>query len=478
MNPYPPYNPNSRYSPSVPDSYPSTPARPPYGFPPPPSLPPFRPYDPYSSVSAPPRPPYTYDQPRPAVQSEAYDPYRPSPTAYDPGRPSLQTPTGSHYPPPRSSGFAPAAVRPSPSSQPRDADRSSDPLELTVLTPPTSLVVEGHTTVVHALPPSHLPLTKYISVNRDDALSLHSHLISREASIWYADGSNRAGEGWSAAVEWIYESGRSGSKMRGCVGDGDALDAELGGIYKAVEGFHELLRQSLKNATQMSHHLIIFSDSQPAIVGIDTSTRPEAIKFDQLWRDICTEFIRAHLTVVWIPRQNAIEGHVLADKIAGVGATNAYAKKKKDGVLLDIHRRPGGGEPASPGSTHPGNWQRGDAEPGMRKPPFSRPVPRAISPQVLPVRARGASPLRSGSPLQVLTVDGPPPVVADVPELEEEIPKEGSVFVTQYVTPLSVVTVWLTLAAFPIAPRPKIWASCSPNLVQCRTVSDYNEVSR
>ena len=297
------------------------------------------------------------------------------------------------------------------------------------MTPPVTATIEGHTAVVHSLPPSHLPLTKYIPVNRDDALQLHRHLTSREASVWYAGGSNRAGEGWSAAVEWIYESGRSGSKMRGCVGGGDALDAELGGIYKAVEGFHELLRQSLKNATQMPHHLIVFCDSQAAIVGIDTSSRQEALKFDELWREICSEFIKAHLTLVWLPENNMTEGYVLANKIATVGASNAYLKKKKDGVLPDIYRRPGGGEPSMPGSSHPGNWQRGETEPGKRNAPFERPIPRFVSPQK---PSQGAL-----APVSPVTRGHSPPSTLGganslaVPELEEDIPKEGSVFVTQ-----------------------------------------------
>jgi hypothetical protein len=273
---------------------------------------------------------------------------------------------------------------------------------------------------VHKLPPSTLPLTKYIAVNREDALDLHRHLTSRNASIWYADGSNRAGEGWSAAVEWIFDPGRSGSKMRGCVGDGDALDSELGGIFKAVEGFHELLRQSLKNATIMPNHLIIFSTSQAAIINIDTSRRSEAAKFDGLWREICSEFINAHLTLAWLPSQNVIEGHVLANKIAVVGATNAWSKKKKDNVLPDVYRRPGGGDPAPPGSSQPGPWQTGDADPSFRKMPFERPVHIRSPP--MPIQDRPA--LHPGS-----SPRAQPSRPTNAPE--DEIPKEGSVFVTQ-----------------------------------------------
>ena len=338
----------------------------------------------------------------------------------------------------------------------------------TVMTPPTTVTVEGHTAVVHTLPSSHLPLTKYIPVNRDDALQLHRHLTTREASIWYAGGSNRAGEGWSAAVEWIYESGRSGSKMRGCVGGGDALDAELGGIYKAVEGFHELLRQSLKNATQMPHHLIVFCDSQAAIVGIDTSTRQEALKFDELWREICTEFIKAHLTLVWLPENSQVEGIVLADKIATVGASNAYLKKKKDGVLPDIYRRPGGGEPSSPGSSHPGNWQRGETEPGKRNAPFERPIPRFISPQLrAPEQLPAISPINRE---QTLPQASEGPESLPIQGLEEEIPKEGSVFVTQYVINNISVRQRLISLVSRIMHPPRILVSCSRNSDRC----EYN----
>ena len=300
--------------------------------------------------------------------------------------------------------------------------------ELALLTPPTSANIEGHTTVVHALPPSHLPISKYIAVNRDDAIQLQSHLATRNASIWYAEGSNRAGEGWSAAVEWIYDPGRSGSKMRGCVGEGDALDCELGGIFKAVEGFQELLRLSLKHSTIMPNHLIIFSSSQAAIVSVETSTRPEAIKFDALWRDICSEFITAHLTLAWVPHHDAIEGQVLAQKIAHVAASNAYQKRRREGGLPDIYRRPGGGEPAPPGSTQPGHWQHGDADPSWPKIPFERPVPRIRTASI-------EAPNSATNPTVQLPPDqnysAPPGAARPAFAPDDEIPKEGSVFVTK-----------------------------------------------
>lgn len=300
--------------------------------------------------------------------------------------------------------------------------------ELALLTPPTSANIEGHTTVVHALPPSHLPISKYIAVNRDDAIQLQSHLATRNASIWYAEGSNRAGEGWSAAVEWIFDPGRSGSKMRGCVGEGDALDCELGGIFKAVEGFQELLRLSLKHSTIMPNHLIIFSSSQAAIVSVDTSTRPEAAKFDALWRDICSEFLTAHLTLAWVPHHDTIEGQVLAQKIAHVAASNAYQKRRREGGLPDIYRRPGGGEPAPGGSTQPGNWQHGDADPSWPKLPFDRPVPRIRTASVeIPSSATNPSAPLPPNHNTAAPVGPPRPDFAP----DDEIPKEGSVFVTK-----------------------------------------------
>ena len=304
---------------------------------------------------------------------------------------------------------------------------SANSTELALLTPPTSANVEGHTTVVHALPPSHLPISKYIAVNRDDAIQLQSHLATRNASIWYAEGSNRAGEGWSAAVEWIFDPGRSGSKMRGCVGEGDALDCELGGIFKAVEGFQELLRLSLKHSTIMPNHLIIFSSSQAAIVSVDTSTRPEAIKFDALWRDICSEFITAHLTLAWVPHHDSIEGQVLAQKIAHVAASNAYQKRRREGGLPDIYRRPGGGEPAAAGSTQPGHWQHGDADPSWPKVPFDRPVPRI---RTASIEAPNSG-IMSSTQLPPNHVSAPPGDARPDFAPDDEIPKEGSVFVTK-----------------------------------------------
>lgn len=346
---FPPFPPAGRYSPSK--------ATFPYPLPTTTPTPPFPPFDAYGSE----RPPFPYDQPTAArpYESDAYDPYQPaSTTAYTPAVP----PPSSSYQPARQVAL------------PRNPITTSL-TELSLLTDITSVDIAGEALPVHSLPPSHLPLEKFIAANRDDAISVHRQLCRNAYSIWYADGSSRAGEGWSAAIEWIIDSSRSGSKMRGFVGDGDALDAELGGICKAIEGFHELLRLSIKDGKPIFHDLIVFSDSQAAIVGIDTSSRPEALRFDKLWREICSEFTQAHLKLAWLPKNTNIEGQVLANKIATVGASNSYLKRRKENTLPEVYRRPNGGEPAAAGSTEAGPWQRGDADPSRRKSPFERPKP-------------------------------------------------------------------------------------------------------
>lgn len=254
-----------------------------------------------------------------------------------------------------------------------------------MLLPAVTTTISDFTTAVYALPPSHLPLDKYIAVNPAECVDIHRALCRRSKAVWYADGCSRAGEGWCAAIEWIIENGQSGRKMRASIPGGDGLDAELGAICKAVEGFQELLHISIKEGTPMSHELIIFCDSAAAIVGIDTSSRPESLRFEHLWRDVCSEFIQAHITFVWLPKNSGIEGHVLADKIAVVAASNSYLKKKKEGSLTDAQRRSGGGDALPSGSAEAGPWQRGDADPSRRKEPFDRPKPVPLSPVILPV---------------------------------------------------------------------------------------------
>ncbi len=449
MSGFPPFPPTSRYSPGRP--YGDRPLYPDQVPPPPPvrdyapylypgSAPPpptFRPYDAYSAG---PSAPYSYDQPRRSLEDN-YDPYQPGASAYDPGVPALRLPPATYPSPQRTEpARAPSQRPPARQSPPRSTGppparydtRGGDVQELSLLTAPTTINLSDFTTAVHALPASHLPLTKFVSVNRDDAIDLHRQMCTRVTTVWYADGSSRAGEGWSAAVEWILDPGRSGSKMRGCVGEGDALDAELGGIYKAVEGFQELLQQSIKNATPMSHELTVFCDSQAAIVSIDTSSRPESLRFCKLWRSICTDYLHAQMNLIWIPKNSNIEGHVLADKIAVVGASNSYLKKKKEGSLPDIYRRPGGGEPAPAGSIEAGPWQRGDADPSRRKTPFERPVPvpLPISPGLLPqYHQHDANGLRLDLQPQAASGEGYPGT--SEPEEEGPQPREGSIFVTQ-----------------------------------------------
>ena len=419
MSSFPPFPPNGgRYSPN--DAYGTNPAFPPY---PPTNVPAAFPpsYDAYNPEAS--RGSFTYEQPTRSYQSDAYDPYQPATSnAYSPAAHQIPYASTSYAPPinmppatvPRVNSAPPSAV-------PLTRMGPNEHSELTLLTESTSVNLAGEDIKVHSLPPSHLPIDKYVATNAGDALKVHRQLCRNATSIWYADGSSRAGEGWSAAIEWIIDSSRSGAKMRGCVGSADALDAELGGLCKAVEGFQELLHQSIKDGKPMSHELIVFSDSQAAIVAIDTSSRPEALRFDRLWKEICSEFYSAHLRLAWLPKGTNIEGHVLADKIATVGASNSYLKRKKENTLPEIYRRPGGGDPAPGGSTEAGPWQRGDADPSRRKSPFERPKPLLLSPPRVDQGLR----LDTGRPAPDASENG----------MEEDYPapKPGSIFVTQYV---------------------------------------------
>lgn len=164
--------------------------------------------------------------------------------------------------------------------------------------------------------------------------------------------------------------------MRGMITGGEAIDGELAGICKAVEGFQELLHHSVRNGTPITSELVIFCDSQAAIVAIDTSSHPEALRFDHLWREICTEFLYAHITLVWIPRDSNMEGYVLTHKIAVVAAGNSYTKRRKERALPEQYVRMGAGDAEKPASVVAGPWQRGDADPSRRKAAFERPRPR------------------------------------------------------------------------------------------------------
>ncbi|OCF44369.1 hypothetical protein I317_01814 [Kwoniella heveanensis CBS 569] len=462
--PFPPTNQSGRYSPSrsyggdrppfpptippsIPGSAPPNRDFPPYpypssGIPPPPPTLTSTAYHPFNGYpSDPPRPPFPpynqHSQPA-AAFDDHYDPYRPAANVYNPPAAQLRIPpTGypqpSSFEPPRSSQSRPPVRVPSPPrrsvppySRPEQKAPTGPP-DLAVTTNPTTVNIGGFTAAVHSLPSSHLPISKYISLNRDDAINLHRQLCSYRSSVWYADGSSRAGEAWSAAVEWKNDSNRSGSKMRGFILDGDALESELGGLFKAAEGFKELLQQSIKDGIPISHELTVFCDSQAAIVAIDTSGRPEALKFDQLWREICSEYLHAHLTLVWIPKDSGVEGHVLADKIATVGASNSYLKRRKERTLSDKYSRPGGGEPEPSASSEPGPWQRGDADPSHHKPPYERPKPRPISPPVL------SSSILPGQDNNLkLDLQGESAQAFDPVDAEDEgiQPREGAVFVT------------------------------------------------
>nr|XP_018262130.1 uncharacterized protein I303_05145 [Kwoniella dejecticola CBS 10117]OBR84288.1 hypothetical protein I303_05145 [Kwoniella dejecticola CBS 10117] len=400
--PFPPtqsgrYSPNRAYRerPPFPPTIPPLPPRdfPPFPYataaPPPPSA--YRPYEAYPQESS--RPPYPpYEQPR-GPYEDHYDPYRPSANTYNSIPAPVRAPPSVAYPPAplvsdplrrQSRPVSPPARRSGPSF-PRPAAKPPmhGPPDLKLSTHPTTVNIGGFTAAVHSLPPSHLPITKYVSLNRDDAIDLHRQLCSSRSSVWYADGSSRAGEAWCAAVEWKVDSNLGGSKMRGFILNGDELDAELGGLYKAAEGFKELIQQSIKDGNPISHELTVFCDSQAAIVAIDTSSRDEAIKFDSLWREICSEYLHAHMTLVWIPKDSGVEGHTLADRIATVGASNSYTKRRKERTLPDIYMRPGGGEPESSASSEPGPWQTGDADPTRLKVPFNRPRPAASSPPII-----------------------------------------------------------------------------------------------
>ncbi|CAK9784409.1 hypothetical protein CC85DRAFT_284813 [Cutaneotrichosporon oleaginosum] len=376
------YTPQQRYTSTAPTF--DTPSfRPPM---PPAGLPPFPPRN-FPTPPVPPMPPasfrspyedynasYTPPQSKTSQPGEAYDPY-------DPLAPALRsTPQTMSY-----SGQQARSRSPSGSSF-RGPSRAGDFQELSLLTSPTTLTIGDLTTSVYSLPPSHLPITKYATVNPGDAIDLHRAICQSGMThaVWYADGQTRGGEGWGGAVEWVLETSMSGSKLRTCAGQNDALGAELTAINKAVEGFRDHLHQSIKTQNPMSHEFVLFVSSVAALVSIDTSSRPESLQFCKLWREICTEFLKAHLTIVHLPKGSDVEGYILAEKIAKVAATNSFARRKKERTLDEFYNRPGGGDPAPGGSTEAGAWQRGDADPSRRKSPFERPKPLSnMSPERL-----------------------------------------------------------------------------------------------
>lgn len=351
---------------------------------PPPTLPPasapsYRsPYDEYNPAASgsPLTPASSYDGGR--KYDDVYDPYQPSNVApYDPSAPSGLNAHARMPPAPAPSAPSNSYASPPASFLPPKNRAPGDMSDLPILTGTKSVTIGDFTTTVYDLPPSELPITKYITVNPDDAIALHRAICQagKSESLWYAEGSNRAGEGWAAAVEWILDDGMSRSKMRGFVGHTDALGTELGAMLKAVEGFREQLQLCIRNQKPINQEFILFTSSPCAIISLDTSSRPESVKFCKLWREICLEFLKAQLTVVWLPRSNAVEGWVLAEKIANVAATNSYTKRKKERSLEEIYNRPGGGDPLPGSSTIAGPWQRGDADPSHRKSPFERPKP-------------------------------------------------------------------------------------------------------
>ncbi|WVQ85006.1 hypothetical protein IAT38_007170 [Cryptococcus sp. DSM 104549] len=398
---------------------------------------------------------------------ERYDPYQPS-NVYNPAAPQMRLPHNGPSGPPTSSYGQQFAYRPpspprrppSPHRQPpfshqspnQQAHRNSLPLlhgngELTIQTPPTSINAAGQNTVVYSLPPSILPITKLVAVNPQDAVDLHHRMSSMHPSVWYTGGCSRAAEAWCTAVEWKTDEKTSGKKMRGLVAGGDALDAELGGIYKAVEGFHDLLEKSVRTADTFSLDLVIFCDSQAAIVAIDTASRPEALRFDQLWRNICTDFLRAHITLVWIPRDSNIEGSVLTGKIAVVAANNSYTKRRKERALPEHFARAGTGDAEKPASTVPGAWQKGDADPARIKVTFERPQP---PPPLAPTKIPSPPPeedIPAPPPVELETL--PPPVEGDEPDMGEgTLPDEGAIFVSHFPPEVSARDIGMLFAQF------------------------------
>ncbi|ODN73939.1 hypothetical protein L202_07443 [Cryptococcus amylolentus CBS 6039] len=381
--------------------------------------------------------------------ADSYDPYQPSASAYDPVAPQITLPTnGSAYPPHHSLSPHTADVTPRPYHAPSNQAQSSPSVavatENVIRTPSTTVQISGYAANVYTLPPSHLPLVKYVSTYKQAALDLHQHLTSTNNTVWYSGSCTRAGEAWSTGLEWDPKDKQSGIKTRGVIPGGDSLDAELGGILKCVEGFQDALHKSVLNGTTIANELVIFCDSQAAIVSIDSSSRPEAIRFDHLWREICNEFLYAHLTLAWIPRDSNLEGYVLSSKIASTSAGNSYLKKRKEKVLSEKYVLPGTNDPEAPGSAVGGLWQTGNADPSKPQIPYRRPEP--VPPKI------SVSPPVKGSDIHLFdngheTMTLP---LIDVSEAEDEgiQPKEGAIFVTHFPVEASAKDIGILFAQY------------------------------
>lgn len=423
---YPP--PRSAYSPTTsgyreqpyrsnPPSLPPFPP-PPFGSNPPQAPSQFRsPYDEYSPSTSAPLSGRSYDDNRRSFDQDVYDPYQPS--AYDPGAPQIRTPASYQQPSQSGSGALTHRLPPRP---------GGERTELSLLTAPTVTSIGLNNFTVYTLPQSHLPITKYVTVNPGDAIDVHRALCQtgKAQSVWYAEANTRAGEGWGSAVEWVLETGMSGAKLRSCVPDTDSLGAELAAINKAVEGFRDQLYHSVRNQKPMSHEFVLFTSSAAALVSIDTSSHPESIQFCQTWREICTDYLQAHLTLVHLPKGSDVEGFSLAERIANVAAQNSYQKRRKERMLDEMYTRQGGGDPFPSGSTEGGAWQRGDADPSRRKSPFQRPKPL---PQPEPIKLLPVMPPFPPPPRSLARTEepprAPPQVVQDSPRAADEPEDEG-----------------------------------------------------
>ncbi|WVQ73369.1 hypothetical protein IAR50_002938 [Cryptococcus sp. DSM 104548] len=397
--------------------------------------------DAYPEPYPPPRPrsPYEYGSPQPrGGYADSYDPYQPSASAYDPIAPQITLPpNGSAYPLQHPVNPRPADIPLRPYHAPAPTQAQPPPVasatEQFIQTPSTTVQISGLAVNVYTLPSSHLPLVKYVASYKQAAIDLHQHLVSINSSVWYSGSCTRAGEAWSTGLEWKTKEKQSGIKTRGVLPGGDSLDGELGGILKCVEGFQDALHKSVRNGTTIANELVLFCDSQAAIVAIDSSSRPEAARFDLLWREICNEFLYAHLTLVWIPRDSELEGYVLTSKIAATSAGNSYLKKRKERVLPEKYVRPGTNDPEAPGSTVGGLWQTGNADPSKPQIPYHRPAPvppKSIVPPPVAVEAPVIHPPEKGQ--ETTTTLAAPLMNGNEGEDEGIQPKEGAIFVTHF----------------------------------------------
>lgn len=166
------------------------------------------------------------------------------------------------------------------------------------------------------------PPTIHIAADKETAIKDHARTVAQAAKqcLYYTDGSAIRGEVGSAVYAPREPGGKAWSQQRyvGPFRESNVYAAELYGIYMALKRTYDLLRRSAGRNRPLLRRIVVFSDSQSALLSCRRPDRQSGQHILETIAALISKLRKREIQIElrWIPGHADVEGNEVADVLA------------------------------------------------------------------------------------------------------------------------------------------------------------------